>query len=53
VKEWGRISRAGQGRSALYGEKAQAEAGLARELGRRVRRGYKEGLFSKEEICPR
>ena len=47
VKEWGRIGRAGQGRSSLYGEKDQAEAGLAREVGRRIRRGYKEGLFSK------
>ena len=41
VREWGRIGRAGQGRSALYGEKSQAEAGLARELKRRIRRGYK------------
>lgn len=42
VKEWGRIGRAGQGRSALYGEKDQAEAGLARELARRIRRGYSQ-----------
>ena len=41
VKEWGRIGRAGQGRSALYGEKVEAEAGLVRELGRRIRRGYR------------
>ena len=47
VKEWGRIGRAGQGRSALYDERVQAEEGLAHELARRIRRGYKEG------ICPR
>ena len=40
VKGWGRIGSAGQGRSALYGERIQAEAGLARELARRIRRGY-------------
>ena len=53
VKEWGRIGRAGQGRSSLYGERAEAEAGLAHELQRRIRRGYKAGLFSKEGGCPR
>ena len=40
VKEWGRIGRAGQGRSALYGERVQAEAMLGRELDRRIKRGY-------------
>ena len=40
VKEWGRIGRAGQGRSALYGEKSQAETAFSRELGRRLKRGY-------------
>ena len=40
VKEWGRIGRAGQGRSALYDERVQAETAFSRELGRRIRRGY-------------
>ena len=61
VKEWGRIGRAGQGRSSLYGERAEAEAGLAHELQRRIRRGYKRGavlergelsaLKEKSRIC--
>jgi len=42
VKEWGRIGRAGQGRSSLYGERVQAEAMLGRELDRRIKRGYRQ-----------
>ena len=40
VKEWGRIGRRGQSRSALFARKPEAEAALARELKRRGRRGY-------------
>jgi predicted DNA-binding WGR domain protein len=35
MKEWGRIGRRGQCRSALFAKLAEAEAALGRELKRR------------------
>lgn len=40
MKEWGRIGRRGQCRSALFVGLAEAEAAQAHELKRRDRRGY-------------
>ena len=40
MKEWGRIGRRGQIRSALFAKLSEAEAALGRELKRRDRRGY-------------
>jgi predicted DNA-binding WGR domain protein len=50
IKEWGRIGRAGQGRSALYAERVQAETAFSRELGRRIRRGYRASAGSGQSL---
>jgi len=41
MKEWGRIRRSGQCRSALFAGLAEAETALNRELRRRDQRGYR------------
>ena len=40
VKEWGRVGREGQRRSACFAQRREAETALARETKRRGRRGY-------------
>ena len=40
MKEWGRIGGAGQQRIRAFAKRCDADAALAQELKRRVRRGY-------------